>query len=55
MQGKQDAYGTLQQIEDIQTSGPMERQVIDNCGHSPHRDQPEETLAYVTAFLADKA
>ena len=55
MQGKQDAYGTLQQIEDIQTSGPLERQVIDNCGHSPHRDQPEETLAYVTAFLADKA
>jgi len=55
MQGKQDAYGTLQQIEDIQTSGPIERQVIDNCGHSPHRDQPEKTLAYVTAFLADKA
>ena len=55
MQGKQDAYGTLQQIEDIQPSGPIERQVIKNCGHSPHRDQPEETLAYVTAFLADKA
>jgi pimeloyl-ACP methyl ester carboxylesterase len=55
LQGKQDAYGTLQQIEDIQPSGPIERQVINNCGHSPHRDQPEETLAYVTAFLADKA
>jgi len=55
MQGKQDAYGTLQQIKDIQPSGPIERQVINNCGHSPHRDQPEETLAYVTAFLADKA
>ncbi len=55
MQGRQDAYGTLQQIQDIETSSAMERQIIENCGHSPHRDQPEETLAYVTAFLADKA
>jgi pimeloyl-ACP methyl ester carboxylesterase len=55
MQGRQDAYGTLQQIQDIETLGTTQRQVIENCGHSPHRDQPEETLAYVTAFLADKA
>ena len=55
MQGRQDAYGTLQQIEDIAPIGTIERQVIENCGHSPHRDQPDETLAYVTAFLADKA
>ena len=55
MQGRQDDYGTLQQIQDIETLGTTQRQVIENCGHSPHRDQPEETLAYVTAFLADKA
>ena len=55
IQGRQDAYGTLQQIEDMAPTGPIERQVVENCGHSPHRDQPEETLAYVTAFLADKA
>ena len=55
MQGRQDAYGTLQQIQDIAPIGAIERQVIENCGHSPHRDQPDETLAYVTAFLADKA
>jgi pimeloyl-ACP methyl ester carboxylesterase len=55
MQGRQDAYGTLQQIEDIAPTGAIERQVIENCGHSPQRDQPDETLAYVAAFLADKA
>ena len=55
IQGRQDAYGSLQQIQDITTSGAIERHVIENCGHSPHRDQADETLAYVTAFLADKA
>ena len=55
MQGRQDAYGTLQQIQDITPQGVIEHQVIENCGHSPHRDRPEETLAYVTRFLADKA
>mgnify|MGYP003328014647 FL=1 len=55
LQGRQDAYGTLQQIDDIAPAGAIQRQVIENCGHSPHRDQPAETMAYVTSFLADKA
>ena len=53
LQGRQDAYGTLQQINDIQTLGRIERVVIEDCGHTPHRDQPERALALVVDFLAN--
>jgi pimeloyl-ACP methyl ester carboxylesterase len=53
LQGVDDPYGTLRQIEEIAPSGPIERVVIPSCGHSPHRDQPEATLAAIRAFLAD--
>jgi pimeloyl-ACP methyl ester carboxylesterase len=53
LQGRQDAYGTLQQINDIQTQGRIERVVIEDCGHTPHRDQPERALALVVDFLAN--
>ena len=52
LQGRQDAYGTLQQINDIQTQGRIERVVIEDCGHTPHRDQPDQALALVVDFLA---
>ncbi len=55
IQGREDAYGTLKQIDDIAPAGTIERQVIENCGHSPHRDQSDKTLAHVKLFLADKA
>jgi len=54
IQGRQDAYGTLQQIEDI-SAPAIQKQVLDNCGHSPHRDQAQATLNYIAAFLEDKA
>ena len=52
LQGRQDAYGTLKQINDIQTQGRIERVVIEDCGHTPHRDQPDRALALVVDFLA---
>ena len=52
LQGRQDAYGTLQQINEIQTQGRIERVVIEDCGHTPHRDQPDRALALVVDFLA---
>ncbi len=53
IQGKDDTYGTLRQIDEIApTRGPFERQVLAACGHSPHRDQPAETLDLVITFLA---
>jgi pimeloyl-ACP methyl ester carboxylesterase len=52
IQGEDDPYGSLQQIDDIQpTRGPFARLVLPQCGHSPHRDQPERTLESVAQFL----
>jgi pimeloyl-ACP methyl ester carboxylesterase len=52
MQGEDDAYGTLRQIEDIVPAGPIQREVIANCGHSPHKDQPQLTRDLIARFLA---
>jgi pimeloyl-ACP methyl ester carboxylesterase len=52
MQGEDDAYGTLRQIEEIMPAGPLRREVIAKCGHSPHKDQPDVTLDLVRRFLA---
>lgn len=54
IQGEDDPYGTLRQIEGIQpTRGPFTQQILPQCGHSPHRDQPEETRRLVVEFLAN--
>lgn len=56
LQGREDPYGTLAQIDDIApTQGPFTRHVIEQCGHSPHRDQPEATLELVRGFVAGLA
>lgn len=53
IQGEDDEYGTLVQLDAIerQVSGPVERSVLPDCGHSPHRDQPQATLAAITTFV----
>jgi pimeloyl-ACP methyl ester carboxylesterase len=53
IQGEDDPYGTLRQIEEIEpTAGPFAKELLAACGHSPHRDQTEKTLHAVTQFLA---
>lgn len=54
IQGIQDEYGTLAQIDAIerQVRGPVERLVLADCGHAPHRDQPEATLAAIADFVS---
>lgn len=53
VQGDRDEYGTLRQLDAIEAgcAGPVERLVLDDCGHSPHRDQPEAVLSAMVAFL----
>jgi pimeloyl-ACP methyl ester carboxylesterase len=53
IQGLDDPYGTMAQIEQIELPcGQMTRQALPDCGHSPQRDQPAQTLALITGFLA---
>lgn len=53
VQGEDDQYGTLRQLDAIenQVQGPFERQVLPACGHSLHRDQPQATLEAITGFV----
>lgn len=53
IQGEEDNYGTLRQLDAIQgqVPGKVERVILPACGHSPFRDQPEKTLQAILAFL----
>jgi len=52
MQGEGDEYGTLDQIYGIRRLAPQtELCVIADCGHSPHRDQPDTVIGAVSAFM----
>lgn len=55
IQGSDDEYGSLAQIEAIerQVSGPVERLLLEDCGHSPHLSQPERTLAATVGFVRE--
>jgi pimeloyl-ACP methyl ester carboxylesterase len=54
IQGLQDEYGTLEQVERIaRHTGHSELLSLANCRHSPHRDQPEAVLCRVTSWLRD--
>ncbi len=53
--GDGDEYGTLRQVEVIerQLGGTVERVVLADCGHTPHRDQAERTLGAIARFLRE--
>jgi pimeloyl-ACP methyl ester carboxylesterase len=53
LQGADDEYGTLAQVEGIRAHAPhAEVVVLEHCRHSPHRDQPRALTQAVTAFIA---
>lgn len=54
IQGRDDQYGTLAQIEEIETRSyaPVETLILDDCQHAPHGEHPDATLAAVAAFTA---
>ena len=53
IQGEDDAYGTMAQLDAIarQAGGSCELLKLSNCGHSPHKDQPERVLDAVAGFV----
>ena len=54
IQGRDDEYGSAAQLDAIerQVSGTVARLELADCRHSPHRDQPEATLAAIVDFVA---
>lgn len=52
VQGLDDEYGTLEQIRGIQRRVPRTQLLeLGQCGHSPHRDQPQALIDAVSAFI----
>jgi pimeloyl-ACP methyl ester carboxylesterase len=52
IQGEQDEYGTPVQVHTIGSRIPgNEIVMLDDCKHSPHRDQPGKTLGAVSGFV----
>jgi pimeloyl-ACP methyl ester carboxylesterase len=57
IQGRDDDYGTLAQLDRIAglASAPTSRLVLDQCGHSPHRDQEKAVLDAIADFASQPA
>ena len=57
VQGRDDQYGTLAQVEAIVRgcAGPAEKLVFGDCGHAIHRDRRDELIAAIAAFVAARA
>lgn len=56
IQGHDDPYGTMAQIDGIAQAAPQTALLkLPDCGHSPHRDQPEAVTAATRAFLRQHA
>jgi pimeloyl-ACP methyl ester carboxylesterase len=53
IQGREDEYGTIRQMEAIQRRIPTAQlRLLPGCGHSPHRDQPEATMDCIEQFMS---
>jgi pimeloyl-ACP methyl ester carboxylesterase len=54
IQGRGDEYGTLAQLDAIErgSQGPVQRLVLEACGHAPHRDSEDAVIDAIAAFLA---
>ena len=51
IQGVNDPYGTMSQIDEIAAHAPQTQLVkLENCGHSPHKDRPLEVLQALKYF-----
>ncbi|MGH8517943.1 MAG: alpha/beta fold hydrolase [Panacagrimonas sp.] len=58
MQGTKDEFGTMQQIRriaEVRIQGTTDLVELADCGHSPHRDQPERVIAETLRWIARQA
>lgn len=54
LQGEQDNYGTIRQLETIVEQLPQRAEMVllPECGHSVFRDRPAETLQAIVNFIS---
>ncbi|HUQ25974.1 MAG TPA: alpha/beta hydrolase [Burkholderiales bacterium] len=51
IQGFDDEYGTMAQLDELQRLSKARLLKLERCGHAPFRDQPEEVLSAVVDFV----
>lgn len=53
IQGKDDPYGTLSQIEILEKNvkGKLNKLILNDCGHNPLIDKPKEVIVEVETFI----
>jgi pimeloyl-ACP methyl ester carboxylesterase len=52
IQGLDDEFATMEQVDRIQTVVPWaQRLELQDCGHAPHREQPQIVLDAIATFL----
>lgn len=53
IQGEDDQYGTVAQVEAIKSrsGGSVEVALLADCGHSPYKEQAEQSLALISGFV----
>lgn len=52
VQGLIDEYGTMLQLDEIAKATPHAQQIrLADCGHSPHRDQPQLCIDGIANFM----
>jgi pimeloyl-ACP methyl ester carboxylesterase len=53
VQGEEDQYGTLKQVDAVltQVAGPAQSLILSDCGHSPHSEHPAVVLDAASRFL----
>jgi pimeloyl-ACP methyl ester carboxylesterase len=51
LQGEGDEYGTAAQVETVARATGGRLVLLPDCGHSPHRDQPQATLTALSSFI----
>ena len=56
IQGKQDNFGTLRQVDAIATqcSGKVETLILEDCKHTPHKEQQNATFDAMLNFVQKK-
>lgn len=52
IQGRDDPYGTLAQVAEIEgrAYSPVDVLILEGCGHAPHLDRRDDVVAAVTEF-----
>lgn len=56
IQGEGDEYASMAQLDEIARAVPQaELLKLPDCGHTPHRDQPDTVNAAIARFLAQHA